>query len=113
MSVFLAALDVTIVTTALPTISEHFHSTTGYTWVGSAFLLATAASTPTWGKLSDIFGRKVMLLGAVTVFMLGSTLCGAAISITMLIVGRAFQGLGAGGLLTLVNIVISDIFSQR
>jgi MFS family permease len=113
MSIFLAALDVTIVTTALPTISEHFQSTAGYIWIGSAFLLATAASTPTWGKLSDIWGRKPLLLGAVAVFIVGSTLCGAAISIGMLITGRALQGLGAGGLLTLVNIVIGDIFSQR
>lgn len=64
LAVFLAALDVTIVTTALPTISEHFHSATGYTWIGSAFLLANAASTPSWAKISDIFGRKPMLLAA-------------------------------------------------
>lgn len=113
MSIFLAALDITIVTTALPTISEQFQSTAGYTWIGSAFLLASAASTPTWGKLSDIWGRKPLLLGAVAVFIVGSALCGAATSIEMLIAGRALQGLGAGGLLTLVNIVIGDIFSQR
>jgi len=58
MAVFLAAIDVTIITTALPSIAEYFHSASGYTWIGSAYLLANAASTPIWGKTSDIFGRK-------------------------------------------------------
>ncbi|KAI9805414.1 MAG: hypothetical protein M1825_000665 [Sarcosagium campestre] len=113
MSVFLAALDLTIITTALPTITEHFGSSAGYTWIGSAYLLANAASTPIWGKLSDIWGRKPALLIAAAVFFLGSALCGAATSITMLIAGRAVQGLGGGGLLILVNICISDLFSMR
>lgn len=72
MAVFLAALDVTIVTTALPTITEHFGSASGYTWIGSAFMLANAASIPSWGKVSDIFGRKPMLLLANIIFMIGS-----------------------------------------
>lgn len=113
MSVFLAALDITIVTTALPTISDHFHSTSGYIWVGSAFMLAAACSTPNWGKFSDIWGRKMILLMASAVFFLGCTLSGAAVGLAMLIIGRAIQGCGAGGLLTLVNIVIGDLFSQR
>lgn len=113
MSVFLAALDMTIVTTALPTISDYFHSASGYIWIGSAFMLAAAASTPNWGKLSDIWGRKLILLIASTVFFLGCALCGAAVSLSMLIVGRVVQGCGAGGLLTLVNIIIGDLFSQR
>ncbi|KAI9806936.1 MAG: hypothetical protein M1833_002594 [Piccolia ochrophora] len=113
MSVFLAALDLTIITTALPTISEHFGSSAGYTWIGSSYLLANAASTPVWGKLSDIWGRKPALLIAAAVFFFGSALCGAATSITMLIAGRAVQGLGGGGLIILVNICISDLFSMR
>jgi MFS family permease len=113
MSVFLAALDITIVTTALPTISDHFQSASGYVWVGSTFLLAAAALTPTWGKLSDIWGRKAILLIAGAVFFLGSALCGAAISVAMLVAGRAVQGAGAGGLLALTNIIIGDLFSQR
>jgi len=112
-AVFLAALDITIVTTALPTIADHFQSTSGYTWIGSAFLLAAAVVAPSWGKFSDIFGRKAILLIAVGVFFLGSTLCGAAISLEVLIVGRVIQGLGAGGLLSLVAIVIGDLFSPR
>ena len=113
LAVFLAALDVTIVTTALPTISEYFHSDAGYTWIGSAYLLANAASTPSWGKISDIWGRKPILLCAAAVFFLGSALAGAAVSISMLIAARAIQGIGGGGLIILSNICISDLFSMR
>lgn len=113
MAVFLAALDVTIITTALPTISEHFHSSDGYTWIGSAFLLANSASIPSWGKVSDIFGRKPMLLLANIIFMVGSLVAALANSIGMLIAARAIQGIGGGGLIILVNIVIGDLFSMR
>lgn len=113
MAVFLAALDVTIVTTALPTITEHFGSASGYTWIGSAFLLANAASIPSWGKVSDIFGRKPMLLLANVIFMIGSLVAALANSIGMLIAARAVQGLGGGGLVILVNITIGDLFSLR
>ena len=113
LAVFLAALDVTIITTALPTITEHFHSASGYTWIGSSFLLASSASIPSWGKVSDIFGRKPMLLLANIIFMVGSLVCALATSIGMLIAGRAIQGLGAGGLVILVNIVIGDLFPLR
>ncbi|KAK0661659.1 major facilitator superfamily-domain-containing protein [Cercophora samala] len=110
LAVFLGALDVTIVTTALPTISDHFQSSTGFTWIGSAFLLANAASIPSWGKISDIFGRKPMLLLANAIFMVGSLICAVSTNIGMLIAGRAVQGLGGGGLTILVKIVIGDIF---
>ncbi|XDG07301.1 hypothetical protein ABKA04_006916 [Annulohypoxylon sp. FPYF3050] len=113
MAVFLAALDITIVSTALPTISDHFQSTSGYTWIGSAFLLAAAVVAPSWGKFSDIWGRKAILLIVTATFFLGSALCGAAVSLEMLIVGRAVQGVGGGGLLSLVSIVVGDLFSQR
>ena len=112
-SVFLAALDVTIITTALPTISEHFQSDAGYTWIGSAYLLANAASTPSWGKFSDIWGRKPILLCASSIFFIGSLLAAVSVSIGMLIVARAIQGIGGGGLIILVNICISDLFSMR
>ncbi|TVY47129.1 MFS-type transporter [Lachnellula cervina] len=112
-SVFLAALDTTIVTTALPTISEYFHSNAGYTWIGSAYLLANAASTPSWGKISDIWGRKPILLVAAGIFFIGSVLCATSINIGMLIASRAIQGIGGGGLIVLVNICISDLFSMR
>ncbi|KAK5134375.1 hypothetical protein LTR08_006555 [Meristemomyces frigidus] len=113
MAVFLAALDVTIVTTALPTISEHFGSSSGYTWIGSAFLLANSASIPSWGKVSDIFGRKPMLLLANVIFMIGSLIAALSTSIGMLIAARAIQGIGGGGLVILVNITIGDLFSLR
>ncbi|KAN0093483.1 MFS general substrate transporter [Hyaloscypha variabilis] len=112
-SVFLAALDTTIITTALPTISEYFHSNAGYTWIGSAYLLANAASTPSWGKFSDIWGRKPILLVAVAIFFVGSLLAGVSVNIGMLIAARAIQGIGGGGLIILVNICISDLFSMR
>jgi sugar phosphate permease len=111
--VFLAALDVTIVTTALPTIAEYFQSSAGYTWIGSAYLLANAASTPSWGKFSDIWGRKPILLCAAGIFFIGSALAGASVSISMLIVARVIQGIGGGGLIILANICISDLFSMR
>ncbi|KAK6363938.1 hypothetical protein LTS17_012677 [Exophiala oligosperma] len=114
MALFLAALDVTIITTALPTIAEHFHaSTSGYTWVGSAYLLANAASVPLWGKLSDIWGRKPMILFANIIFMAGSLIAGVSNSIGLLIGGRVIQGIGGGGLVILVNICIADLFSMR
>jgi predicted MFS family arabinose efflux permease len=112
-AVFLAALDLTIITTALPTISAHFHSNAGYTWIGSAYLLANAASTPLWGKFSDLWGRKPILLLAIAVFFLGSLLAAISVNIGMLIVARAIQGIGGGGSIILVNICISDLFSMR
>ncbi|GAB7341532.1 hypothetical protein MBLNU457_7749t1 [Dothideomycetes sp. NU457] len=113
MAVFLAAVDVTIITTALPTISEHFHSSSGYIWIGSAYLLANSASTPLWGKISDIFGRKPILLVANATFFIGSLIAALSTSIGMLIAARAIQGTGGGGLVSLVNICISDLFSLR
>lgn len=112
-AVFLAALDTTIITTALPTISEYFHSDAGYTWIGSAYLLANAASTPSWGKFSDIWGRKPVLLVANIIFWIGSLLAGVSVNIGMLITARAIQGIGGGGLIVLSNICISDLFSMR
>ncbi|KAK2738758.1 hypothetical protein FQN57_006926 [Myotisia sp. PD_48] len=114
LATFLAALDMTIITTALPTISREFNSSQAdYTWVGSAYLLGAASSTPSWGKISDIFGRKPILLLANVVFLIGSLLCAVSINIKMLIGSRVVQGIGGGGLLTLVNICVSDLFSMR
>jgi len=102
------------VTTALPTIASYFQaSEADYTWIGSAYLLAAAASTPTWGKISDIFGRKPIVLVANIVFFGGSLICALAINVKMLLGGRVIQGIGGGGLIILVNICISDLFSMR
>ncbi|KAH8682088.1 major facilitator superfamily-domain-containing protein [Xylariales sp. PMI_506] len=112
-ALFLAALDITIVSTAVPTIVADFNSSSGYTWIGSAYMLANAAAAPSWGKISDIWGRKPILLVAVAVFWVGSLICALSRNIGMLIVARAIQGVGAGGIVVLVNICISDLFSMR
>lgn len=104
----------TIVTTAIPTIAARYRaSQANYTWIGSAYLLAAAASTPLWGKFSDIWGRKPTILVANLVFFVGSLIAALAISMKMLIAARAIQGIGGGGLLILANICISDLFSMR
>ena len=114
MALFLAALDVTIITTALPTIATTFHANSaGYTWVGSAYLLASASSAPVWGKISDIWGRKPIIMLANLVFMGGSLIAALANSIGMLIGARVVQGIGGGGLVILVYICIGDLFSMR
>ncbi|KAI4149143.1 MAG: hypothetical protein LQ340_004773 [Diploschistes diacapsis] len=113
LAVFLAAIDISIVTTALPTITAYFQSESAYTWTGSAYLLATAPTTVVWGKVSDVFGRKPILLLANILFFVGSLIAALSINVTMLLFGRAIQGLGGGGLLVLVNICIGDLFSPR
>lgn len=114
LAVFLAALDTVIITTALPTIAADFHASgSGFAWIGSAYILGQAASTPFWGKMSDIFGRKPILLIANVVFFVGSVLSGASGDLKGLIAGRAVQGLGGGGLLVLANIIVSDLVSLR
>ncbi|KAK3382561.1 major facilitator superfamily domain-containing protein [Lasiosphaeria ovina] len=112
-ALFLAALDVTIVTVAIPTISQEFNSTSGYTWIGSAYTLTSAAAAPVWGKISDIWGRKPIIILAVAVFWIGSLISAISRNIGMLIGGRALQGIGGGGITILVNICISDLFSMR
>ncbi|KAJ4113949.1 hypothetical protein NW768_011479 [Fusarium equiseti] len=112
-ALFLSALDVTIVATAVPTISQDLESQTGYVWIGATYVLANAAFSPIWGKLSDIWGRKVILLITIGIFWIGSLLCGTAISMNMLLGARAIQGIGGGGVSTLVNICIGDLFSVR
>ncbi|QPG96154.1 hypothetical protein C2857_003354 [Epichloe festucae Fl1] len=113
LALFLAALDMTIITTAIPTISSHFDSSLGYIWIGSAYLLGNATFVPIWGKISDIFGRKPVLIGAVAIFGIGSLLCAISNSMGMLIAARAIQGVGGGGAIVLPNICVSDLFSMR
>ena len=113
LALFLAALDTTIITTAIPTISSTFNSSVGYIWIGSAYLLGNSAFVPTWGKISDIFGRKIVLIAAVSIFWIGSLLCALSNSMGMLIAARAIQGVGGGGAVVLPNICISDLFSIR
>ncbi|KAI6162553.1 major facilitator superfamily domain-containing protein [Pisolithus thermaeus] len=108
-SVFLAALDQTIVATALPTIVARLGGGDQYSWVGSAYMLSAGAFGPLYGKLSNMFGRKPILYASICTFLLGSALCGAAQSMIWLIVARAVQGIGGGGIIQLVIITISDI----
>ncbi|KAI0881473.1 MFS general substrate transporter [Annulohypoxylon maeteangense] len=112
-ALFLAALDVTIITTAIPTIVEQFNSPAGYTWIGAAYLLANSATVPSWGKISDIWGRKPVLLAAVGIFWIGSLICALSVNIGMLIAARAIQGIGGGGIVVLTNICVGDLFSMR
>ncbi|KAF9053859.1 MFS general substrate transporter [Hymenopellis radicata] len=106
---FLAAIDQTIIATALPTIVSDLGDGRNYSWVGSAYLLAAASLSPLYGKLSDLVGRKPILYSCILIFLIGSALCGAAQNMTWLIICRAVQGIGGGGILQLVNITISDI----
>ncbi|KAF2756254.1 putative major facilitator superfamily transporter [Pseudovirgaria hyperparasitica] len=111
---FPAALDATMIPTALPTITETFQaSDSSFAWIGSSFLIGAAAAMPLWSKTSDIFGRKPMLMGASLAFIAGSILCALSRTIGILILGRAVQGMGGGGLMVLPNIIISDLFSMR
>ncbi|KAN0076836.1 Major facilitator superfamily domain containing protein [Tylopilus felleus] len=108
-TMFLAALDQTIVATALPTIVAKLGGGDSYSWVGSAYMLAAAAFGPLYGKLSNMFGRKSILYSSILIFLFGSAMCGAAQNMTWLIVCRAIQGIGGGGIIQLVMITISDI----
>ncbi len=109
----LAALDSTIVATALPTIVGDLGGLEKLSWVTSAYLLAQTAVTPLYGKLGDQLGRKRVLQSAVVLFLIGSALCGLAGSMTELIACRAIQGLGAGGLIVLVQSTVGDVVSPR
>lgn len=113
LSLFIAALDATIVATAVPVICAELNSATGYTWIGGAYLLANTAATPIWGTLSDIYGRKSVMLLAVIVFFIASTICATAKTMQTLVAARAVQGVGGGGLILLVHICVSDLFSVR
>ncbi|EXJ79364.1 hypothetical protein A1O3_08866 [Capronia epimyces CBS 606.96] len=113
LSLFIAALDATIVATAVPKITAELHSAAGYIWIGGAYLIANAAAAPIWVKFSDIWGRKPILLAAVVVFFASSIVCAAAVDMQMLIVGRSIQGAAGGGLICMVNVAISDLFSVR
>ncbi|KAI0383340.1 MFS general substrate transporter [Hypomontagnella monticulosa] len=114
ISTFIGAIEQTIVATAAPTIAKSFQATElEYAWIGTGYLLSAAASTPPWGKISDIFGRKPILLTAIVIFFVGSLISALANSIGMLIAGRVIQGTGGGGIMGLSITVIGDVFSPR
>ena len=109
----LAALDSTIVATALPTIVGEMGGLTHLSWVVTAYLLAQTVVTPLYGKLGDLYGRKKVVQVGIVIFLAGSALCGLAQSMTQLIVFRAVQGLGGGGLMVTTQAVVGDVVPPR
>ena len=113
LGMLLAALDQTIVSTALPTIVGDLRGGSHIAWVITAYLLAATVSTPLWGKLGDQYGRKIFFQAAIVIFLTGSILSGLSRSMVMLIVFRAVQGLGSGGLMVGAQAIVGDIVSPR
>jgi EmrB/QacA subfamily drug resistance transporter len=113
LGLFLAALDQTIVATAMRTVADDLKGLSLQAWVTTAYLITSTITTPLYGKLSDLYGRKQFFLLAISLFILGSALCGTATSMYQLAGYRAFQGLGAGGLFSLALAIIGDIVSPR
>ncbi len=109
-SIFLAALDQTIVATAAPKIASDLHEFEAISWIFSAYMLASTVMVPIYGKLSDTYGRRIFYLGGIFVFLLGSVLCGTALFMAWIIVGRIIQGLGAGAIMVESFTIIGDIF---
>ncbi len=113
LGMLLASLDQTIVATALPTIAGDLHGLSHLSWVVTGYLLASTVSTPLWGKLGDLYGRKRFFQAAIVIFLIGSALCGLAHSMTALIGFRALQGIGGGGLIVGAQSIIGDVVSPR
>ena len=113
MGMFLAALDQTIVSSAMRVIADNLHDLAGQAWVVTAYLITSTIVTPLYGKLSDIYGRKPFFTAAILIFLFGSILCTFATSMPMLAGFRAIQGLGAGGLFSLALAIIGDIVPPR
>ncbi|HWP34241.1 MAG TPA: MFS transporter, partial [Thermodesulfobacteriota bacterium] len=111
LGLFLGALEGTVVGTAMPTLVASLGGLAHYSWVFSAYMLAATATTPLWGGLSDLYGRRRVYLASLTLFLVGSALAGAARSMPELIACRALQGLGAGGLLPLGMTVVGEIYT--
>src|SRR5437763_12753406 len=109
LAMFIGALDQTIMATALPTISGQLGGLTELPWVVTVYVLGAAASTPVWGKASDLYGRRNLIRTAIVVFIIFSALSGAAQSIAELIAFRAVQGIGAGGVMTLAAASVADL----
>ncbi|MET9648691.1 MFS transporter [Streptomyces sp. JL2001] len=113
LGMLLAALDQTIVSTALPTIVSELGGLEHLSWVVTAYMLAATAATPLWGKLGDQYGRKKLFQAAIVIFLIGSALCGVAQNMPQLIAFRAVQGLGGGGLMVLSMAIVGDLVPPR
>jgi MFS family permease len=110
---FLASLEGTIINTALVTITTDLGGLDKYTWVGTAYMLTSTAATPLYGKLSDIYGRKLMYQVSISIFIFASVLCSMSQSMEFLVFSRALQGIGGGGLTAMAFIVVGDIIPPR
>ncbi len=113
LTMFLGALDQTIVATALPTMGRAFQDVENLSWVVTSYLLTATVSTPLFGKLSDIYGRRLVMLTGIAIFIIGSVACALAPSMLALILARALQGIGGGGLMSLTQTIIADIVTPR
>lgn len=113
LTMLLASLDQTIVSTALPQIAVDLHGLNKISWVATSYLLASAIVTPIYGKLGDLFGRKKLFLSSIVIFLIGSMLCGLSQNMDQLVIFRAIQGLGGGGLMALIFAIIGDIIPPR
>ena len=113
LGMLLAALDQTIVSTALPTIVGDLGGASHIAWIVTAYLLTSTVSTPLWGKLGDLYGRKTFFQAAIVIFLVGSALSGLSHTLVMLVAFRAVQGLGAGGLMVGAQAIIGDVVSPR
>src|ERR1700733_15135250 len=113
LGMFLAALDQTVVSTALPTIVADLHGGSHLAWLVTAYLLAATVSTPLWGKLGDQYGRKTFFQISTLIFLVGSVPSGISSNMEMLIAFRALQGLGSGGLMVGAQAIVGDIVPPR
>ena len=113
LCIFLAAIDQTVVIPAVPSIAADLHDFSHLAWIVSAYLLTSTAATPVYGKLSDIYGRRALLLPAIVLFVAASLLCGAARTMAELIGARALQGLGGGGLMAMAQAAVADVVAPR
>ncbi|WP_405781169.1 MFS transporter [Streptomyces sp. NBC_00859] len=113
LGMFLAALDQTIVSTSIRTIADDLHGLSAQAWATTAYLITSTITTPLYGKLSDLHGRKPYFLAAITIFIVGSAMCTFSTSMNELAAFRAFQGIGAGGLMSLALAIIGDIVPPR
>ncbi|GJN69991.1 multidrug resistance protein fnx1 protein [Purpureocillium lilacinum] len=113
VTAILAALDGTIVTTSLPSISADLDGGSNYVWVSGAYFLAVTALQPLYGQLADFFGRRKLLVVSIAIFILGSGICGGASSMNMLIAGRTVQGVGSAGMNLLVELIVCDLVPLR
>lgn len=113
LAMFMGAIEATIVSTAMPSIVGDLGGFSLYSWVFSAYLLMNAVTVLIYGKLSDLFGRKPILIFGITIFLIGSILCGFATSMTMLIVFRLIQGFGAGAVMPIATTIVGDIYTKE